>query len=265
MGVMGSAFIRGAQTHVMASAKHLAVNSIEDSRFSVDVTIGERALREVYLPHFRRAVQDAGVASIMSAYNSMNGTYCAENRPLLTEILKEEWGFQGFVESDWILGTYSTEPSLQAGLDIEMPFPNWYGEKLLAAVNRGADEALVDASVRRSLHTRSCFDLGPSDPANSESHGDLAREVAERAIVLLKNEGDLLPLAGAFAVIGPLADEVNIGDGGSSSVNPLGRGHRARGLRERGCRPGHRVRHGHGRGGGGQHRQRRGRVPDRRR
>src|SRR5512141_561452 len=103
LGEFGAALVRGVQKHVMACAKHYALNSMENARFKVDVTIDGRALREVYLPHFKACV-DEGVASIMSAYNSVNGEWCGQNYALLTEILKQEWSFQGFVMTDFIWG-----------------------------------------------------------------------------------------------------------------------------------------------------------------
>jgi beta-glucosidase len=131
MGDLAVAFIQGAQEHVLASAKHFAGNSIEATRYDVDVTIDERTLREIYLPHFRRAVQEAQVASIMTAYNSVNGAYCSENDHLLREILKDEWQFQGFVESDWVFGTHDTVSAAEAG-----PF-----------LSREAGWSLADANV----------------------------------------------------------------------------------------------------------------------
>ena len=103
LGQMGVAFIRGAQRHVVASAKHFALNNIENTRYWVNVSVDERTLREIYLPHFRMAVQEGHVGSVMSAYNRVNGHYCSANFPLLGQILKGDWGFKGFVESDWVL------------------------------------------------------------------------------------------------------------------------------------------------------------------
>jgi beta-glucosidase len=224
---MGIAFVRGAQQHVIASAKHFAANSIEDTRFEVSVNIDERSLREIYLPHFRRVVQEAKVGSIMSAYNRVNGTYCAENNLLLRQILKGDWGFDGFVESDWFLGTRSTEASAQAGLDIEMPSPIFYGSKLLYAVEDGrVDRGLIDDSVRRILRKKYEFELDEPaeislDVIESPEHRTLAQTVAEQAIVLLKNEA-ILPLAkdDDLVVVGALADVANMGDEGSSAVTP---------------------------------------------
>ncbi|MBI3783336.1 MAG: glycoside hydrolase family 3 C-terminal domain-containing protein [Deltaproteobacteria bacterium] len=231
IGRMGVGFIHGAQRHVIASAKHFALNSIEDTRNRVNVEVDERTLREIYLPHFRMAVQDGHVASVMSAYNRVNNHYCAESSHLLHDILKGEWGFEGFVESDWVLGTRSTVPSALAGLDIEMPIPLFYGDMLIAAVENGdVPVSTIDAAVRRILRTKLCFELDSKPPQEdaslieSTAHTDLALEVARKAIVLLKNDNATLPLkraaVGSIAVVGTLADTPNIGDGGSSAVDP---------------------------------------------
>ena len=232
LGTMGVAFILGAQSEgVLASAKHYAANSIEDTRHEVDVIVDERTLREVYLPHFERAVREAGVASVMSAYNQVNGRYCDQNEPLLA-ILKDEWGFAGFVESDWFLGTHGDAESLLAGLDIEMPAGTNY-RRLPARVAEGAlSEHDIDEAVRRVLRAQLCYRLDErervlDDPSarETDAHRALAREVARRGIVLLRNEAagaPLLPLAAGttLAVVGPLADQENIGDTGSSNVIP---------------------------------------------
>ncbi len=231
IGQLGVAFITGVQAagHVMASAKHFALNSIEDTRFSVNVSVDERTLREIYLPHFKMAVKQAAVGSVMSAYNLVNGLYCAENPTLLTNILKDEWEFDGFVESDWMLGTRSTVDSALAGLDIEMPSPVFYGPKLVAAVEEGeVAESTIDKAVRRILRKKFEFAIDkPSgiDPAvvESKEHTDLALEVARKAIVLMKND-KALPIdraaVSSLAVVGALADAVNLGDVGSSDVTP---------------------------------------------
>src|ERR1019366_2023428 len=199
--------------------------------------VDERTLREIYLPQFRMAVQEAHVGSVMSAYNLVNGQHCGENVHLLHDILKGEWGFEGFVESDWLAGTRSTVPSALAGLDIEMPAPLFYGKPLSTAVGAGqVPEATIDAAVRRILRTKLCHQLDTSPPevdptvVESSAHTALALEVARHAIVLLKNEGaargPVLPLDRArlhsIAVVGPLADVPNIGDagrGGGSAVD----------------------------------------------
>ena len=226
---MGVAFIEGAQKHVVASVKHLAVNSIEDTRFDVNVTVDERTLREIYLPHFEAAVKQARVGSVMSAYNKVNGLYCAENPTLLRDILKDEWGFTGFVESDWILGTRSTAASALAGLDIEMPQAQYFGPELARAVERGdVGEDVIDEHVRRVLRIKLRFGLDePRAPADdivgSAEHRALALEAARKAIVLLKNDGTLPLDPGALSkvvLVGELADTPSTGDVGSSNTTP---------------------------------------------
>jgi beta-glucosidase len=230
IGTMAVAFIEGVQSEgVVATAKHFAANSIEDTRFDVDITLDERTLREVYLPHFRRAVVDARVGAVMSAYNSVNGFYCDNNARLLTDILREDWGFSGLVMSDWIFGTHAAAGSLRAGLDIEMPTANWFSG-LAAAVQSGElDESDLDTAVRRVIRVQWCFGLDVDPPVadatqlETVAHLALARQVATRGMVLLRNEG-ALPLSDALGtgiiVMGPLADVANIGDGGSSAVSP---------------------------------------------
>ncbi|HEY6697678.1 MAG TPA: glycoside hydrolase family 3 N-terminal domain-containing protein, partial [Acidimicrobiales bacterium] len=120
LGEMGAALVRGVQRHVMACVKHFACNSIEDSRFRVDVRVDEADLRDIYLPHFRRVV-DEGVAAVMTAYNRVNGSHCGHHHHLITEVLKGDWGFDGFVMSDFVFGVRSAY-AVNAGLDLEMPF-----------------------------------------------------------------------------------------------------------------------------------------------
>ncbi len=236
LGEMGAALVRGSQRHVMACAKHFAANSIENSRMKVDVELDQRTLREVYLPHFKRCV-DEGIASIMSAYNQVNGAYCGHNQPLLRRILKEEWGFDGFVISDFVWGIRDTAAAAMAGCDLEMPFTQHYGKRLENAVKSGSvPEATIDEAVLRILRQKIRFaPIGQPErykPAivAGESHRALAREVAQKAIVLLKNEpltpdqAALLPLdlreIKQLAVLGPLAGRPNLGDSGSSRVRP---------------------------------------------
>lgn len=227
VGRMAAAFTRGLQRHVLACMKHFAANSMENARFSVDVTADERALHEVYLPHFRH-VADIGVASVMSAYNSLNGDWCGENESLLTGILRDEWGWDGFVTSDFIFGLRDAVASVQAGLDIEMPFRQQRAMALANALDDGRlDVAVVDRSVQRTVATllrfRHVFDHGP-DPAviNSRPHRALAREVSAAATVMLRNDDNLLPVdpttIGKVALVGRLAAVANLGDGGSSDV-----------------------------------------------
>jgi beta-glucosidase len=230
LGEMGKAFIEGAQEHLIASAKHFALYSIEDKRFVVDVSASERAIREVYLPHFEKAVVKAKVGSVMSSYNKVNGRFASENPHLIRDILKGEWAFDGFVESDWLLGTHSTGPAVSAGLDIEMPIDFYFGQRLVDAVRDGGVKvAFVDESVSRILRKKLEFGLDrksevPKDVVESRAHADLALEAAREAIVLLKNEASLLPLDRArvrsIAVIGRLSRIANLGDNGSSRVTP---------------------------------------------
>lgn len=230
LGEMGAALVRGAQRHVMACAKHYACNSIEESRFFVDVRVDGRTLREVYLPHFKRCVEE-GVAAVMSAYNKVNGRYCAHNRHLLRDILKGEWGFDGLVMSDFLWGTRSTVDAALGGLDIEMPLRRYFGRRLEKAVARGrVPEGVVDEAVTRILRTKARF-AAPASPAAysadkiaCEEHVALARESARKCMVLLKNDGSALPLRREglrrIAVIGKLAARENTGDFGSSRVRP---------------------------------------------
>ncbi|MEW6552858.1 MAG: glycoside hydrolase family 3 C-terminal domain-containing protein [Actinomycetota bacterium] len=230
LGEMGAAAVRGLQRHVMACAKHFACNSIEESRFFVDVRIGERTLREVYLPHFKRCV-DEGVAAIMSAYNKVNGWYCAQNRHLLRDILKGDWGFVGPVMSDFVWGTRSTVYAALGGLDIEMPVRRFFGRRLERAVHKGTvPETVIDAAVTRILRTKARF-ATVGDPAaytpdkvGCREHAELSFEAALKSMVLLKNDDGILPLRREglekLAVVGKLADRGNIGDRGSSRVRP---------------------------------------------
>jgi len=228
LGAFGAALTRGVQRHVMACAKHYALNSMENARFTVDVTIDSRALHEVYLPHFKRAV-DAGVASIMSAYNSVNGEWCGQNMLLLTTILKEQWGFAGFVLTDFIFGMRDAKTAALAGQDLEMPFQNLYHRFLKELVEHGeVPMERIDDAVLRLLREQVRFAQGrnpsdyTSDVVGCEAHRQLARETAQKSIVLLKNEGNLLPLTNVqrVAVIGKLADTPNTGDRGSSNTYP---------------------------------------------
>ncbi|HEX5480445.1 MAG TPA: glycoside hydrolase family 3 C-terminal domain-containing protein [Dehalococcoidia bacterium] len=233
VGEMGAALARGVQRHAMACVKHYAMNSIENARFQVDVRADDRALHEVYLPHFKRVV-DEGVACVMSAYNSVNGDWCGQNHALLTDILRDEWGFRGYVISDWIFGLRDAPKSVLAGLDIEMPFRQQRMQHLPAALAEGAiREADVDPLVAHVAATLLRFDDVLSRPAPpesvcaSEEHRALAYEAAAKSIVLLKNEGEagpLLPLDAKqlkrVAVLGRLAAVPNLGDRGSSNVTP---------------------------------------------
>jgi len=228
LGEFGAALVRGVQRHVMACAKHYALNSMENGRHTVDVTIASRPLHELYLLHFRRAVKE-GVASIMSAYNSVNGEWCGQNHTLLTEILKRQWGFQGFVMTDFMFGMRDSKKAALAGQDVEMPFAMIHQQHLKGLVERGeVPLERIDDAALRVLRQQIRFAQGRDpreyslDVVGSEAHRKLAREVAQKAIVLLKNEGALLPLKKVkkLAVIGKLAAVANTGDSGSSNTRP---------------------------------------------
>jgi beta-glucosidase len=230
VGELGAALTRGLQRHVLACVKHFACNSMENARFSVDIEVDEVALHEVYLPHFRRIV-DEGVASVMTAYNSVNGQWCGQSPALVADVLRGEWGFEGFVISDWIFGLRDAATSVAAGLDIEMPYRMVRARDLPGALEAGEvswDD--VDAAATRVVATLLRFDdvlsapAPPPDVLGAPQHRALAREVAARSVVLLRNEAvdatPVLPLRpdATLAVIGSLADRVNLGDGGSSDV-----------------------------------------------
>lgn len=229
---MGVAFIEGLQKHVMACVKHFALNSMENMRYKVNVEIDERSLRELYLAQFKAAI-DSGAAAVMSAYNQFRGAYCGENPLLLTQILREEWGFKGFVVSDFIHGLYDGKRGAEAGLDIEMPIGGNYGENLIALAEKGeVDEKYIDAAAIRIISTKIFFSrLGrngeeyPETVVGSKEHTRLAREVSQKSTVLLKNNNSFLPLKKEelkkVVVAGLLAATPNIGEmKGSSRVHP---------------------------------------------
>lgn len=230
VGELARALTIGLQGHVMACMKHFALNSMENARFSVDVTVSERALHEVYLPHFRR-VAEAGVASVMSAYNSVNGEWCGENKTLLVDILRTEWGWHGFVTSDFIFGLRDAAKSVQAGLNIEMPFRQQREMHLREALSANElDEVTVDRRVIETVATLLRFAYvfdAPRTPKHEilacSDHRELARDAASKSMVLLQNDS-LLPLQTAtlrrVAFLGRLAAVPNLGDGGSSNVLP---------------------------------------------
>ncbi len=225
-GELAAAYINGLQSKgVGASLKHFVANNQEQQRFVVDARIDERALRELYLAGFERAVKQSQPWTVMCAYNRLNGPYCSQHARLLTKILREEWGFEGFVVSDWG-AVYDRVAALVAGLDLEMPGPQSRRvQEVIAAVEKGTlDEAALDESVARLLRVILRAQETPKGQGNFdvEAHHALARRIAGEAIVLLKNEGALLPLEaqGSVAVIGEAAQRPYIMGGGSSRVNP---------------------------------------------
>lgn len=228
---MAVAYIRGVQDEgVIASVKHFAANNQEEERNTIDVKVDERTLHEIYFPAFKAAVREAGVWSVMSAYNKINGRWCSENPWLLTEILKKRWGFQGFVVSDWG-AVQSTVDTANAGCDLEMPTGKFmHREALLREIAAGKiSQETIDDKVRRIL--RVMFLSGLFDRAGRESsekldlsaHAALSRAAAIESTVLLKNEGGLLPLnpgkIRSVAVIGPNAAVGRTGGGGAALVH----------------------------------------------
>ena len=223
------AYINGLQSRgVGASLKHYAVNNYEIERFRASSNLDERSLREIYLPQFEMAVKETQPWTVMCSYNRINGVYAGENDYLLNKILKEEWGFEGAVISDWG-ATHTVFDSVAHGLDLEMPGPARYTKLLGDAVrNWQIDEEAVNKAVRRIL--RLVLLSGRMDnkvskgSVNTKAHQTLARQLAEEAITLLKNEGGVLPLdknkLQSVAVIGPNAATAVISGGGSSRVEP---------------------------------------------
>ncbi|MBN2665120.1 MAG: glycoside hydrolase family 3 C-terminal domain-containing protein [Bacteroidales bacterium] len=231
-GQMGVSLMKGVQSNnVMACVKHYAVNNQENTRFDVNVEADERVLREVYLSHFRECVNN-GAASVMGSYNKFRGDQACASQHLLTTLLKEDWGFRGFVISDFIFGVKDTELSAKAGLDIEMPATIFYGSKLLKAVKDGrVPENHIDESAFRIARTVLKYETAP-DPLpdypesliGSSDHIALALEAAERSMVLMQNNNKILPFdrkeTKRVVVAGKLAVSQNIGDHGSSRVRP---------------------------------------------
>ncbi|MFI6812546.1 beta-glucosidase [Nonomuraea sp. NPDC050328] len=225
-GEIGAAYVEGVQDGGVATTpKHFVANDFETDRFTVNVKVTDKVLREVYLRPFERVVQ-AGAWGLMSAYNSVNGTTMTEHSDLVNGVLKDEWGFDGCVVSDWT-AVRSTEATALGGTDVAMPGPHGpWGEKLEAAVREGrVPESAVDDKVRRILRlAHRTGALGGAERAEqAEIDGiALAREVAARSFTLLKNSGDLLPLTGVrtLALIGSAAAEARIMGGGSAQVFP---------------------------------------------
>jgi beta-glucosidase len=212
-GELGGAWVRGLQsTGVGASLKHFAVNNQESNRMTVSAQVDQRTLREIYLPAFERIVTREQPATVMCSYNAINGVPAAENHWLLTQVLRGEWGFAGLV------------PSLKAGVDLEMPGPQADSTRaIVSAVESGhLDEAVLDASVSRVLSLASHPHEQADGAAATKGHHALAREAATESVVLLRNEGAILPLATAQAigVIGELARTPRYQGAGSSQVVP---------------------------------------------
>lgn len=223
---MGSGVVRGIQSQgVGASLKHFAANNQETDRMRVSSDVDPRPLREIYLRAFQGVVEDAQPWTVMCSYNRVNGVYASEDPFLLTQVLRDEWGFEGAVVSDWGASNVRTD-GIRAGMDLEMPASGGITDRqLVEAVERGElDEADLDRSAQRVLQLirRANERAAVEGPLDVDAHHAIAREAAGRSIVLLKNEGGLLPLAPTqrIAVIGEFAEKPRYQGGGSSHINP---------------------------------------------
>lgn len=229
--VLSVGYTKGVQDNgVAVCVKHFALNNQETNRGSVNVIVSPRAMREIYLPPFEAAIVEGNAYGVMSAYNKINGYWCAENYELLNSILRQDWGFKGMVISDWG-GTHSTVGSVVAGLNVEMPNSQYLGQALLDSVAAGAvSEKVIDERVREILRVRMVIDPVPEDKANVEitckpEQAQISYEVATQSIVLLKNEGTLLPIdlnkVKTIAVIGDNADKIMATGGVGAGVKAL--------------------------------------------
>lgn len=225
-GKLAAGFIRGAEAQgVGTSLKHFAANSQEASRFTSDSVLDERTLRELYLTAFEIAVKEGKPATVMCAYPKLNGVHCSDNKRLLTDILRTEWGFNGMVITDWGAMNDRIE-GFRAGCDLNMPGGSDYMEQeVLQAVKNGTlPEKCVDDSARRVLELvyRSAEALRGNTTCDYDSHHALARRAAIEGAVLLKNEGSILPLrqGAKIAVIGAMAKNLRYQGAGSSHINP---------------------------------------------
>lgn len=226
----GAAFVRGLQsTSCIATAKHFELNTRQRARHSIRPTVDDRTLFELYSPPFRTLIQETGVWSIMNAYNFVNGVRAAHNRHLMTDILRDRWGYFYYVISDWG-SVHDAELALEAGTDLEMASGFFPAEIPGLLASGRLKMATLDTAVRRVLRTKLVSGLIDGQPLadlahlDSEAHRRLAREAAQKSIVLLKNEGRVLPIDTSrilsVAVVGPSADVARLDGVGSSSVSP---------------------------------------------
>lgn len=228
-GQMAAQYIRGVQQNkVVATVKHFVANNQEYDRHWVSSNVDERTLHEIYLKGFKTAVQQGGAWAVMSAYNPLNGVHCSENKTLLSDILKKQWGFKGLVMSDW--GAVHSVNAVNAGLDLEMPSARYMtAEHIIPMLKSGeVDTATIDDKVRRIL--RVCLTMGlfdknrPKPTIDWEAHHQIALQVGREGVVLLKNKHHLLPFDAqkikSIAVLGPNADDTPSSGGGSAFVKP---------------------------------------------
>ncbi|WP_306329486.1 glycoside hydrolase family 3 protein [Streptomyces venezuelae] len=229
-GAIGTGYVQGVQDGgVGTTVKHFVANDAETDRFTVDNRIAPRPLRELYLAPFEAIVKNAHPWGIMTAYNQVNGVTMTENRHLVNEVLRGEWGFDGYNVSDW-MAARSTTGDIEGGLDVAMPGPQTvYGEALAAAVRAGqVEESTVDAAVRNVLRLAArvgALEGAPpvvTDPPAAVDGDALAREIARRGFVLVRNENGALPLAahGTVALSGAAARDARVLGGGSAQVFP---------------------------------------------
>ena len=226
-GEMAASFINGVQSKgIGTSLKHYAANNQETRRMTVNAVVDERTLRETYLLPFEIAVKKAQPWTIMNSYNRLNGTYAAENKWLLTDVLRDDWGYEGVVITDW--GAENERvPGLIAGQEIEMPTSSGIGTKLIVdAVNNGElDVAVLDAAVDKIIELTKKAEpvLGGSYTYDSDAHHKLAREIASQCMVLMKNDNNVLPLKkdAKVALIGEMAHTPRYQGAGSSLINPI--------------------------------------------
>jgi beta-glucosidase len=223
-GKLSAAFIRGVQENgVGTSLKHFACNNQETKRFSSDSVVDERTLRELYLTAFEIAVRESQPKTVMCSYNKINGTYSSDNQELLTKILRDEWGFEGLVVTDWGAMHDRTE-GFRAGCDLMMPGGSAYGEKAAIRAVRESrlSESVVDKCAARVLELVLDAQKVKHMPYDKQQHHNAARQVAEGSIVLLKNEDSILPLACGekVALIGKMAEAPRYQGAGSSHIQP---------------------------------------------
>ena len=227
-GEMAASFVRGLQKNgVACSLKHFACNNQEYLRFSSDSLVDERALREIYLAGFERAVKKSSPKTVMCAYNKINGTYCASNKKLLTDILRDEWGFDGMVVTDWGAMNNRTQ-GFAAGCDLSMPGGSSYQERdALKDIRKGKISTEdLDRSVRRILtrvfEGQKIMDADHQRTFSQEEHHELAGKIAEEGLVLLKNDPSLFPLESfdGILICGPMAKDIRYQGSGSSRIKP---------------------------------------------
>jgi len=229
LGEMGAALVRGIQKKgVIACVKHFAFNQMENARFKVNVDCTKRTEREVFLPHFKKCI-DQGAGAVMSSYNLYKGTMCGHNGYLLNQVLKEEWGFDGFIMSDFVWGVKDTVEAAAGGQTMEMCVTKYFGQNLVDAVKEGrVDAGRIDDAALRIVRTLLAFEdkkehVRPN-VIGCRNHTKLALESAREGITLIKNQNHVLPLdrksTRQVVVLGRLAQKENTGDRGSSQVYP---------------------------------------------